>query len=226
MAKTLAQTVGGSTDRQISLVQSNSLNLLLACLSLSYTQKQKESTVHPSGPVSIVPRCVSRTHIALWHVADRQTDRERKKCDRNQTMLPSLIFLLAFSFFSSLYIRICLFLFCAIGPDWIWLLLLLVAVILLLSFTTRGNMQTHSYTVATDTSFPQNQQKTPVWRCQTSSREGKWLLVTLDSSAWPQKDIANGHRLEFTSANDFEDVTLSNRQREGRFRTIYNPSQV
>lgn len=29
------------------------------------------------------------------------------------------------------------------------------------------------------------------------------------------KDIANGHRLEFTSANDFEDVTLSNTQRGG-----------
>ncbi len=118
----------------------------------------------------------------MWHMAYR----ERKKCDRNQTRPPSLTFSLAF-FFLVIYIFICHFLFCAAEPDWIWLLLLLVAVILLLSFTTRAYIQTHSHTVATDTSFPQNQQKMPAWCCQTSSREGKWLLVTLDSSARPQK---------------------------------------
>lgn len=223
MAKILAQTVGGSTDRQISLVPSNSLNLLLSCLSLSHTQKQKESTVHPSGPVSIVPRCVSRTHARSTVTCGRQTERERNVTEIKPCFHLSRSHLLSLSF--HLYIHICHFLFCATGPDWIWLPLL-VAVILLLSFTTRAYMQTHSYTVATDTSFPQNQKKTPVWCCQTSSREGKWLLVTLDSSAWPQKDIANGHQLEFTSANDFEDVTLSSTQREGRLRTIYNPSQV
>lgn len=38
------------------------------------------------------------------------------------------------------------------------------------------------------------------------------------------KDIANGHRLEFTSANDFKDVTLSNAQRRaslGQFITLH-----
>lgn len=158
MAKILAQTVGGSTDRQISLVPSNSLNLLLYCLSLSHTQKQKESTVHPSSPVSIVPRCVSCTQHCDG--CGRQTERERNVTEIKPCFHLSRSHLLSLSF--HLYIHICHFLFCATGPDWIWLPLLLAAVILLLSFTTRAYMQTHSYTVATDTSFPQNQQKTPV----------------------------------------------------------------
>lgn len=221
MAKILAQTVGGSTDRQISLVPSNSLNLLLSYHSLSHTQKRKESTVHPSSPVSIVPRCASCTqHCDVW-----PTDRERKKCDRNQTMLPSLTFSLAFSFFSSLYshlsfpllryrARLDLAAVVVSGRHF---------VVILHNKGLHANTQLYScYRHIFPTESAENASLTlPNQQSRGKMTSGDTRFIRMTA-----KDIANGHRLEFTSANDFEDVTLSSTQREGRFRTIYNPSQV
>lgn len=118
--------------------------------------------------------------------------RERKKCDQNQTRLPSLTFSLAFLLF--IYRFICHFLFCAAGPDWIWLLLLLVAVILLLSFTTRAYIQTQSYSCYRHI-FPTESAENAGLTLPNQQSGGKMTSGDTRFIRTTAKDIANGHRL-------------------------------